>query len=133
MKVYTWKGDNGLTNTRNSDLLQPERTREITHTHTHQRKGRRRNTPFSYHLTAIQKGTMHNSACPKCGASFSGSTKSCGSCGAVSYYQMLSFSLFSFPFPSPLVYSSLSLFQSPAPKIKPRINTLGTSVASSEC
>ncbi|KAI0909106.1 hypothetical protein F4823DRAFT_596186 [Ustulina deusta] len=27
---------------------------------------------------------MHNSSCPKCGVSFSGEGKTCGSCGAVS-------------------------------------------------
>ncbi|OTA96700.1 hypothetical protein M434DRAFT_392633 [Hypoxylon sp. CO27-5] len=27
---------------------------------------------------------MHNSACPKCGVSFDGDVKKCGSCGAVS-------------------------------------------------
>ncbi|KAI1368947.1 hypothetical protein F5Y08DRAFT_294237 [Xylaria arbuscula] len=27
---------------------------------------------------------MHNSSCPKCGVSFAGDSKTCGSCGAVS-------------------------------------------------
>ncbi|KAI0855495.1 hypothetical protein F4860DRAFT_496195 [Xylaria cubensis] len=29
---------------------------------------------------------MHNSSCPKCGASFAGDSKTCGSCGAVSSF-----------------------------------------------
>ncbi|KAI6092694.1 hypothetical protein F4821DRAFT_223035 [Hypoxylon rubiginosum] len=32
---------------------------------------------------------MHNSSCPKCGQTFDGETKTCGSCGAVSRLTLL--------------------------------------------
>ncbi|OAL56560.1 hypothetical protein IQ07DRAFT_581879 [Pyrenochaeta sp. DS3sAY3a] len=31
----------------------------------------------------------HSESCPKCGAAFSGSTKTCGSCGSVSHSNIL--------------------------------------------
>ncbi|KAK1776996.1 hypothetical protein QBC45DRAFT_417893 [Copromyces sp. CBS 386.78] len=42
---------------------------------------------------------MHGSTCPKCGAASDGSSKSCGSCGAVRYLSPL----------VPVPYMSLSL------------------------
>ncbi|KAK3952171.1 hypothetical protein QBC32DRAFT_342052 [Pseudoneurospora amorphoporcata] len=43
------------------------------------------NNPPSNSSTTNPEIKMHGSTCPKCGAASDGSSKSCGSCGAVRY------------------------------------------------
>ncbi|KAI1428809.1 hypothetical protein F5Y12DRAFT_730077 [Xylaria sp. FL1777] len=59
---------------------------------------------------------MHNSSCPKCGVSFSGEAKTCGSCGAVSPHRLISVLLLisnkpTLPTSLPLIIRTASAFR----------------------